>query len=368
MTPPGTQTPPHHSVSSASAPGGAAPATPNLDSQIDALLSDAAPPSDVQPGHDSTPSSAAADAEAAVASIEKQVESLVDQFVEHSSTQAAPQETAKVDSALPSPSALSSAPAPTAAIENTVPDSIGELDDQLARLTDELLTAPEPYQAPSVKFAPTPEDQIEPPPPEVVPQPAAASVAAPVTPQIATPKPVAMPATVETNSGPGKLVRVFAKPLAGKPRLIRDTVGWLGFNSMFLAGVVWAYHLWFQRPEKPVAQHAPAALVSSDGHDEPAHGDAPVSGHDTAPADGHANAEHGQPQDAHAKAEHGTDEPITGVNALQKKKPTYALSDAMAQRLNVAKKAEAGHGGGGGGHGAEKKSGSGHGAPAKSGH
>lgn len=181
-----------------------------------------------------------------------------------------------------------------------------------------------------------------------------------------------MPVVLVANPGPGKLVRVFAKPLAGKPRLIRDSVGWLGFNSMFLAGVVWAYHLWFQRPEKPVAQHAPAALVSSDGHGESGHGEAPAAGHGAVASDAHAAAEHGQPEgDEHASAEHGADEPITGVNPLHKKKPTYALSDVMAQRLNVAKKgADAGHGGGGGGggHGAEKKSGSGHGAPAKSGH
>lgn len=301
------------------------------------------------------PSSAVADAEAAVASIEKQVESLVDQFVEQSTAQ----ETASTESVL-------SSPAPTSATESAVPDSIGALDDQLARLTDELLTAPapEPFQAPTVKFAPTPEDQVEPPPPEVAPQPVSVSAVAPVAPQIATPNSVAMPLVVAAPAGPSKLVRVFAKPLAGKPRLIRDTVGWLGFNSMFLAGVVWAYHLWFQKPEKPVAQHAPVALVASDGH-----GEAPASGHNAPAEEAHASAEHDQPADEHASAEHGTEEPVTGVNPLHKKKPTYALSDVMAERLNVAKKgADAGHGGGGGGHGAEKKSGSGHGAPAKSGH
>ena len=246
--------------------------------------------------------------------------------------------------------------APDDATSNAAPESIGALDEQLARLTDELLTAPapEPYQAPSVKFAPTPEDQIEPAPaamPQVAVAAAPAIVSAPAAPTEA-PSPIAIPVVVAAIAGPSKLVQAFAKPLAGKPRLVRDTVGWLGFNSMFLAGVVWSYHLWFQKPEKPVAQHAPAALVSSDGHGETSHAAAPAAEHDAPPGG-----------DAHAGAEHASDEPITGVQPLHKKKPTYALSDAMAERLNLAKKSD-----GGGGHGAEKKSGSGHGAPAKSGH
>jgi len=139
---------------------------------------------------------------------------------------------------------------------------------------------------------------------------------------------------------------------------------------MFLAGVVWSYHLWFQRPEKLVAEHSPVALVSSDGHGESSHGEAPAEGHGAAAGgETHASAEHeSEGGGEHASAAKDNDEPITGVNPLHKKKPTYALSDAMAEKLNVAKKAEAGHGGGGGGHGAEKKSSSGHGAPPKSGH
>jgi hypothetical protein len=344
-----------------------------LDSQIDALLSDASgsdPTGTAEHSH-TPPQSAAADAEAAVASIEKQVESLVEQFVEQVEPQVAAttQDSADQSDPLPAPASTadeSNLIAPDDASANAAPESIGELDDQLARLTDELLTAPaiEPYQAPSVKFAPTPEDQIEP-APVVMPQVAVAVAAAAITSPVApteTPTPIAIPVVVATPARPSKLVQAFAKPLAGKPRLVRDTVGWLGFNSMFLAGVVWSYHLWFQKPEKPVAQHAPAALVSSDGHDDPAHGQAAAAGHG-APAAGDAHAGHGaKPEDAHADASHGSDEPITGVRPLHKKKPTYALSDAMAERLNVAKKADAG------GHGAEKKSGGGHGAPAKSGH
>jgi len=359
MTPPGTQSPPHSRPhASVSAAGDAAPSESSLDSQIDALLSDSSVSDDAGNSEHSRPAaqSAAADAEAAVASIEKQVESLVEQFVEQDGVSAH----APLDTSGPLPAPASTADeshpiAPDDAAANAAPESIGALDEQLARLTDELLTAPapEPYQAPSVKFAPTPEDQIEPAPaamPQVAATATPATASAPAAPAEA-PTPIAIPVIVAATAGPNKLVQAFAKPLAGKPRLVRDTVGWLGFNSMFLAGVVWSYHLWFQKPEKPVAQHAPAALVSSDGHGETPHAAPPASEHDT-PAGG----------DAHASAEHHADEPITGVQPLHKKKPTYALSDAMAERLNVAKKSEAG------GHGAEKKSGGGHGAPAKSGH
>lgn len=355
MTPPGTHPP-------QTPPSADAPADASLDSQIDALLAD--PPAGTEKH---APDAVAANAEAAVASIERQVESLVDQFVEQPETAPTTQAAPSVPAATPSPAA-----APP-------PDSIGELDDQLARLTDELLTAPapEPFQAPSVKFAPTPDALADAISPEPTHQ--ASPSVAPVTPvapaaqaeyAAAAPTPIAaVPVAVQSAPrGPSVLVRIFSRPLVGKPRLVRDTAGWLGFNSLFLASVVWAYHLWFQKPEKLEAQHAPAALVSSDGHGESPNDHGTPGAHpspvENAPAE-HASAEHGAP-DAHGAASgHPGEEPITGIQPLHRKKPTYALSAVMAERLNVAKKSSDGHGGG---HGAEKKSGSGHGAPAKSGH
>lgn len=348
MTPPGTHPP-------LTQPGADAPPDVSLDAQIDALLAD--PPAGAPP-------KTGADAEAAVASIERQVESLVDQFVEQS-------EPAQAEQPAHTPAAQVTAQPEASAPPVAVPDSIGELDDQLARLTDELLTAPapEPYQAPSVKFAPTPESPAIPAPPEPALQPAPAAVpiapAAHAEPGASTPSPIAPPPVAVPPAGPGAVVRIFSRPLAGKPRIVRDTVGWLGFNSLFLASVVWAYHLWIQKPEKLEAQHAPAALVSSDGHGEAAHGSPEAHAAATAPAP-HASNNHAPPDEHAAAPEHGAEEPLTGVQPLHRKKPTYALSAAMAERLNVAKKSSDGHGGGG--HGAEKKSGSGHGAPAKSGH
>lgn len=343
----------------AAAPDSAAPGTQAdgaLDSQIDSLLSDT-------PGQDQ-PASASQQAEDAVASIEKQVESLVDQFVEHEAAEATPESAAQpAPQPVPSPEPVSETPP---SIETRTPpsaESIGELDDQLARLTDELLLTPPP-EAPA---ASTPVYAPEPVAPAPAPEPMPAAVAPTAPVAMDSPEPVSSgpsPASVPTPAQPGKLVRLFAKPLAGKSRIVRDTAGWLGFNTVFLAGVVWCYHLWFQKPEKPTPQHAPAALVASD-HD--AHNDVPQESRQ----DAHGQpAAHGEEAGSHADGSEHTDDPadhpVTGVAPLHKKKPTYALSAAMAEKLNVAKKSDGGHGSGG--HGAEKKSGSGHGAPAKSGH
>ena len=99
------------------------------------------------------------------------------------------------------------------------PETIGALDDQLARLTDELLTAPAPEtpQQSSMKFAPTPEEQAPPLAAEPSPQPAVAAVSAPVTAPAEAPKPAVIPLVAAAPAGRNKLVQVFAKPLARKP-------------------------------------------------------------------------------------------------------------------------------------------------------
>lgn len=342
MTTTGTHSGPNPS---APAPDGVAPEA-NLESQMDTLLADAsARDKPTKPGYATHP------AEATVASIEKQVESLVDQFVERATDpKPAPSVVNGSTAGAPQPAANEPSPAPA--------ESIGELDDQLARLTDELLIAPAAEAPPPKPPASSPAPSVVVAIPEPAPVAVPAAPAAPETPAAESAKPSTAPAPGPAPAVPGKLVRVFSKPLAGKPRLVRDTVGWLGFNSMFLAGVVWCYHLWFQKPEKPAAQHAPVALVSAD------HGESSDQGHGS-PADHDPHAVPSDESPAHAAtdrhSEHASDEPVTGVVPLHKKKPTYALSNAMAEKLNVAKKSDDGHGG-------EKKSGSGHGAPPKSGH
>ena len=154
---------------------------------------------------------------------------------------------------------------------------------------------------------------------------------------------------------PSGLVRALSRPLAGKPRLVRDTVGWLGVNSVFLAGVVWAYHVWFQRPEAIVADHSPAGLVVA-GHEHEAHGT-----HAEATGEGHGEgkpeaSKPGETEHADAHGAAAPDEsPITGALPLIKKKPTYALSDVMAAKLAGKKPGEKDAKGEGGGHGEAKK-------------
>jgi hypothetical protein len=142
---------------------------------------------------------------------------------------------------------------------------------------------------------------------------------------------------------------VLAKPLAGKPKMVRDTVGWLGLNTIFLATLVWGYRLMLQKPEQPVAAKTPIGLISG------AHGE-----HDThaaaehGAADDHADSHGDEHADPHAVAkgdgheasdQHGVSKSGLGAaTTLTKKKLTYALSDAMAAKMSGGKKDAGGHG------------------------
>lgn len=376
-----------------------------LDAQLDALLAEMGSTPEATAEDPKTPEAPIAEpadvvaapvesasdaAEAAVASIEQQVESLVDQFVDASNANAEPVDPAPIPAEEPAPmlrvpevkgrAETSKVPAQPQA----VPETISALDEQLANLTDELLTSPvAAAPASSVPQVVEPQAAVAPAPVE-----AAVPVAEPTRP-VAMPKepatkPLEVPAPVVAEPAdvvvrPSKVAAILAKPLQGKPRMVRDTVGWLGLNSIFLAGVVWTYHLAFQRPEPIHAQRAPAGLVGV--HNEQADAHASHNLHNPhapnpAPADAHAATEHHASIDAHgdshaAAGEHGAsnahgtepEAPLTGAQPLVKKKPTYALSEVMAAKLGVAKKTDdkGGHGGGGG-HGS---SGGGHGEAAK---
>ncbi|HEX8876881.1 MAG TPA: hypothetical protein VF777_09045 [Phycisphaerales bacterium] len=248
--------------------------------------------------------------------------------------------------------------------EETAAD-ISALDDQLARLTDELLSAdpaaapaPAAAAAPAVAEAPVAAAASEanaPPAPAPAPEPVSAAAPAPAPAAPAAPAaPVPARAAPRGPSLAERLSRAVAgrtaglavacaKPLAGKPKIVRDTVGWLGVNTIFLATLVWGYRLMLQRPEQPVATKAPSTLVSdfpgghaTAGHDDDdEHADGPAEAH-TADASGHA--------DPHAPDGHGEEQGLGGTPTLRKKKVTYALSDAMAAKLSGTKKDAGGHG------------------------
>lgn len=239
-----------------------------------------------------------------------------------------------------------------AAVRPEPPRDIAALDDQLARLTDELLAgepgadvptpapaeatepvsqsapaAPEASPAPGPESAPAPAAESAPPAVAVAAAPAAVAVAAPSSP-VAPAKPEGMPVGARLRAALQRrsegLAAVFAKPLAGKPKMVRDTVGWLGLNTIFLATLVWCYRLILQKPEQPVSAKAPIGLISGMFESE-------------ADARGAAD-EHGQ---AAAAEEHGNSKSGLGaVTALTKKKLTYGLSDAMAAKISGGKKDE----------------------------
>jgi hypothetical protein len=286
-----------------------------------------------------------------------------------------------------------SKPAPFAGVE--VPGDIAALDDQLARLTDELLAgdadagsdSPAPSEAvPAPSSAPA-----SPSTPEAAPAPAAetsapavvaarpavpASAPAPVSAPTSAPNsapnsaPTSAPAVAAAVAAPSPVVpakpkgpsvftrareamgkrsagvaAALAKPLAGKPKMVRDTVGWIGLNTIFLATLVWGYRLMLQKPEQPVAAKTPIGLISGahDSHDSHGaaadeHGEPHAEEH----SDDHAVVK-GDPHDAaddHAVPKSG----LGAATALTKKKLTYALSDAMAAKMSGGKKDAGGHG------------------------
>lgn len=280
------------------------------------------------------------------------------------------------------PVVADSKPAPFAGVE--VPGDIAALDDQLARLTDELLAgdadAGSDSPAPSEAVPAPSSAAASPSTPEAAPAPAAetsapavvaarpavpASAPAPVSAPTsapaaapAVPAPVAAPSPVvpAKPKGPSVFTRAreamgkrsagvaaaLAKPLAGKPKMVRDTVGWIGLNTIFLATLVWGYRLMLQKPEQPVAAKTPIGLISGahDSHGAAAaeHGDPHAEEH----SDGHAVVK-GDTHDAtddHAGPKSG----LGAATALTKKKLTYALSDAMAAKMSGGKKDAGGHG------------------------
>jgi hypothetical protein len=284
--------------------------------------------------------------------------------------------------AAPEPVVADSKPAPFAGVE--VPGDIAALDDQLARLTDELLAgdadAGSDSPAPSEAVPAPSSAAASPSTPEAAPAPAAetsapavvaarsavpASAPAPVSAPTsapaaapAVPAPVAAPSPVAPAKpkGPSVFTRAreamgkrsagvaaaLAKPLAGKPKMVRDTVGWIGLNTIFLATLVWGYRLMLQKPEQPVAAKTPIGLISGahDSHGAAAdeHGDPHAEEH----SDGHAVVK-GDTHDA-ADDHAGPKSGLGAATALTKKKLTYALSDAMAAKMSGGKKDAGGHG------------------------
>jgi hypothetical protein len=53
-------------------------------------------------------------------------------------------------------------------------------------------------------------------------------------------------------------------PLAGRPKVVRDTVGWIAIWTAFLSLSLWTYLLFFHRAEVPRSDSAPIEIVGSE--------------------------------------------------------------------------------------------------------
>ncbi|CAG0952732.1 hypothetical protein PHYC_00289 [Phycisphaerales bacterium] len=156
-------------------------------------------------------------------------------------------------------------------------------------LPESALTPDHAPSAPAPPVAPLPDFPIAAAP---APRPAAAAppVAATRTPPAPAPAPGTPPQAVEPEVPPRPrgeallaALAVASKPLADKPKVIRDSLGWIALNSLFLGACLWAYVLFFRHP--PHAAEAwefdfsQGALPTPPSHDE-----------EPPAADGHAKA------------------------------------------------------------------------------
>lgn len=278
----------------------------------------------------------------------------------------------------PEPVAAASASAPLAIPEKVPPakpEEIKSLDDQLAKLTENMLEqvggALPPDPAPAVSSAsastsaaPLPSPGAVPAPPAKpepapVAQAAKASPSTSVAPAAAPPhaeKPAGSPAAVVAPSpatgapSPGlwtrlepvllKALAILASPLRNKPESWRQTLGWAAVTTMFTSGILWAV-VAFRPPPKPIEQEHAFDF---------AHGDAPSVPHEEAGEGGHAEAggEHGASAEGHGepKAEaHGGEKKSAGKKPPAK--PSKSKSKGKGTSNKSGGKAADSHGSGG---------------------
>jgi hypothetical protein len=55
-------------------------------------------------------------------------------------------------------------------------------------------------------------------------------------------------------------VELSAKPLDGRPAIVRSAVGWVAIYTAFLALCVWSFVLIFRQPDRPVPSAEPVRL------------------------------------------------------------------------------------------------------------
>lgn len=286
-------------------------------------------------------------------SLDQHVDQLLDAMAESPKAQAAqpsepnttPPDASESDAAATEPHAAESTiteePAAPAQPAAAAPEAGEAAEGSLASLTDSLLGAdlvgksePEPDASPTqpASTAETQASNTEPapavatPPPPTKPDPAATAAKPPAP----TPAPQheSVPHAAPTSTIPPPpprvgiasrarrafseagtrlapaLARVLApasKPLASRPKIVRDTVGWMAIYTLFVGGSFWAYLLFFYKPPKP-ASAEPGIRLALKGEPEGAGGEVErvatgteaKHGEEAAPEGGHAEAKGGE--------------------------------------------------------------------------
>lgn len=129
---------------------------------------------------------------------------------------------------------------------------------------------------------------------------------------------------------------VLSAPLAKKPRIVRDSIGWIAVNTVFCASCLWGYML-FLRPADVAEQHVAFDLAHSELPEVPSHADAhgaAADGHGEAKDDGHGAKDDGHGGKGDAKAD-----------AKKAYKPPSRKPPTKAERAKAKPKEDAGGGG-----------------------
>lgn len=200
------------------------------------------------------------------------------------------------------------------------PESIQAIDGELAALTETLLADPKAASPPP---APHPEPPPAPPVASVPAAPAAAHATTPVSPTppkpaadatptttpAPTPAPTAAP-SITTPSAKARVVHVggraarllapvgaaLGKPLASRPKSVRDSAGWLALWTLSCGAFVWVYALFLHAPH---AVETPGGALTITANDEEAAAKKKAAAHRAALAA--KEAEKSSHKDAEAK-------------------------------------------------------------------
>lgn len=73
----------------------------------------------------------------------------------------------------------------------------------------------------------------------------------------------------KADTGARTLADLLATPLKNKPKIVRDTVGWFGLWTLFLAVCVWITLAFFRSPDHPEAEGEPMRIRTADESSSP---------------------------------------------------------------------------------------------------